>query len=239
MGGLRGRANLRLNLVGAVTFALMIAGLLLAFLYAPTEKTMGDSQRIFYIHMPLAWVALVLGFTVVFVLSIMYLVTGKMAYDRWAGASAELGVIFTTLTLLTGSLWGKHEWGVYWDWEPRLTTTLVLWFIYVGYLLLRAIAGEGPRRARLSAVYGIVGWVDVPIVFLSIWLWRTLLHPRLLTSHGFDMDPRMVTALMVCLVAVTLLYVWLLMIRARTLALESEISSLRAQLRRRNRRGGK
>jgi heme exporter protein C len=239
MGDRTRRTDLWVNVVGAVTFVLVLAGILLALLYAPTEKTLGDSQRIFYLHMPMAWIALGPGFTVVFALSIAYLVSGKMKYDRWASASAEIGVIFTTITLLTGSLWGKQEWGVYWDWEPRLTTTLVLWFIYVGYLLLRAIAGEGPRRARLSAVYGIVGWVDVPIVFLSIWLWRTLLHPRLLTSRGFAMDSRMLTALMVCLAAITFLYVWLLMVRAGTRTLETEISGLRAQLRRLNRRGGK
>jgi heme exporter protein C len=216
----------------------MALALVAALVLAPQEKTMLDAQRIFYIHMPTAWIALGPGFTVVFALSIAYLVTGKIAYDRWAGASAEIGVIFTTITLVTGALWGKHEWGVYWDWEPRLTTTLVLWFIYVGYLLLRAIAGEGARRARLSAVYGIVGWVDVPIVFLSIWLWRTLLHPKLLTSHGFAMDSRMVEALMVSLVAFSLFYVYLLVLRARTLTMEAEITGMRARLRRRKRQGG-
>jgi heme exporter protein C len=238
MQGAKKRGGLVMGVLGGATFALMALALVAALVLAPREKTMLDAQRIFYIHMPTAWIALGPAFTVVFALSIAYLVTGKMAYDRWAGASAEIGVVFTTITLVTGSLWGKHTWGVYWDWEPRLTTTLVLWFIYVGYLLLRAIAGEGARRARLSAVYGIVGWVDVPIVFLSIWLWRTLLHPRLLTGHGFDMDRRMVEALMVSLAAFTLFYVYLLVLRARTLTMEAEITGLRARLRRRDRRGG-
>jgi heme exporter protein C len=219
------------------TFAAVLLALVAALVLAPTEKTMLDVQRMFYFHMPSAWVALGPAFTVVFGLSIAYLVTGKMAYDRWAGASAEIGVIFTTITLTTGPLWAKSAWGVYWTWEPRLTTTLVLWFIYIGYLLLRSIAGEGPRRARLSAVYGIVGWVDVPIVFLSIWLWRTI-HPKLLTSHGFAMDSRMLEALMVSLVAFTLLYVCLLVLRARTLDMDAEAAGLRARLRRLDRRGG-
>ena len=107
----------------------------------------------------------------------------------------------------------------------------------MGYLLLRSIAGEGARRARLSAVYGIVGWIDVPIVFLSIWLWRTI-HPRLLGSGGFAMDSRMVVALMVSLAAFTLLYVCLLVLRARTLTMEAEVTGLRARLRRLDRRGG-
>jgi heme exporter protein C len=236
--GARKRRTLATSVLVAVSFALLVLALAAALVLAPREATMGDIQRLFYFHMPSAWIALGPAFTVVFALSIAYLVTGKMAYDRWAAASAEIGVIFTTITLMTGPLWAKPVWGVYWTWEPRLTTTLVLWFIYVGYLLLRSISGEGPRRARLSAVYGIVGWIDVPIVFLSIWLWRTI-HPRLLTSQGFDMDPRMTQALMVSLVAFTLLYVSLLVLRAGTLDMESEVTGLRARLRRLDRRGGR
>jgi heme exporter protein C len=220
-----------------VAFALMVVDLVAALVLAPREAQMGDIQRIFYFHMPSAWIALGPAFTVVFGLSIAYLATGKMAYDRWAGASAEIGVMFTTITLITGPIWAKQVWGVWWTWEPRLTTTLVLWFIYIGYLLLRSLAGEGARRARLSAVYGIVGWVDVPIVFLSIWLWRTI-HPRLLTSGGFAMDSRMVAVLMFSLVAFSLLYVCLLVLRAKTLNTEAEINGLRTRLRRFDRQGG-
>jgi len=232
----RGR-GLATSALVILTFAAVLFALIAAFILAPREATMGDIQRLFYFHMPSAWIALGPAFTVVFGLSIAYLVTGKMVYDRWAGASAEIGVIFTTITLMTGPLWAKPVWGVYWDWEPRLTTTLVLWFIYVGYLLLRSIAGEGARRARLSAVYGIVGWIDVPIVFLSIWWWRTI-HPRLLTGSGFQMDSRMFAALMVGLVAFTLLYLCLLVLRARTLTMEADLVGLRTRLRRLDRRGG-
>lgn len=238
MDGGQKHRNLTTNVLVVVTFALIVFALVEALVIAPREATMGDIQRLFYFHMPSAWIALGPAFTVVFGLSIAYLVTGKMVYDRWAAASAEIGVIFTTITLMTGPLWAKPAWGVYWTWEPRLTTTLVLWFIYVGYLLLRSIAGEGPRRARLSAVYGIVGWIDVPIVFLSIWLWRTI-HPRLLTSQGFDMDSRMVVALMVSMVAFTLLYLCLLVLRAGTLNIEAQVAEMRARLRRLDRRGGR
>ena len=103
-------------------------------------------------------------------------------------------MVFTTITLVTGPLWAKPAWGVFWTWEPRLTTTLILWFIYVGYLLLRSVALPGHKRARLAAVYGIVGWIDVPIVFLSIWWWRTV-HPRILGEGGFAMDAAMVWVL--------------------------------------------
>jgi heme exporter protein C len=231
------RRGLATSALVVMTFALMVVALVAALVLAPREAVMGDVQRIFYFHVPSAWIALGPAFTVVFALSIAYLVTGKMSYDRWAGASAEIGVLFTTITLITGPIWAKQVWGVYWTWEPRLTTTLVLWFIYVGYLLLRSIAGEGARRARLSAVYGIVGWVDVPIVFLAIWLWRTI-HPRLLSSSGFAMDSRMVAALMVCIGAFTLLYACLLVLRAGTLNMEAEVTGLRARMRRLDRRGG-
>lgn len=237
MHGSQKRRGLATSILGIVTFALILAALIAALLLVPREKTMGDIQRIFYFHMPSAWIALGPAFTVVFALSIAYLVTGKMVFDRWAAASAEIGVMFTTITLITGPLWARPVWGVYWTWEPRLTTTLVLWFIYVGYLLLRSIAGEGARRARLAAVYGIVGWIDVPIVFFSIWWWRTI-HPRLLSGSGFDMDSRMFAGLMVSLVAFTLFYVYLLALRARSLTLEAEITGLRARLRHRDRGGG-
>lgn len=231
------RRGLATSSLVVATFALMLVALAAALVLAPREVEMGDIQRLFYFHMPSAWIALGPAFTVVFALSIAYLITGKMVFDRWATASAEIGVMFTTITLLTGPIWAKQVWGVYWTWEPRLTTTLVLWFIYVGYLLLRSVAGEGARRARLSAVYGIVGWIDVPIVFLSIWWWRTV-HPRLLGSGGFAMDSSMVVVLMICLAAFTLLYVCLLVLRAGTLTMEAEVTGLRARLRRLDRRGG-
>ncbi len=229
------RRDLMVTVLGAVTFVFMLVALLGALVWAPKEATMGDVQRIFYFHMPSAWIALGPGFTVVFALSIAYLATGRLKYDRVAAASAEIGVVFTTITLVTGPLWAKPAWGVYWTWEPRLTTTLVLWFIYVGYLLLRSVAGDGHRRARLAAVYGIVGWVDVPIVFFSIWWWRTI-HPRVLTSSGFALDSRMTAVLMVSLAAFTLLYVFLLVLRVRIESMSATVQTL--LFRARDRRGG-
>ena len=135
----------------------VLVGLYLALLWAPTEAVMGDVQRIFYFHMPSAWVALGPSFTVVFVCSIVYLVKKDLRYDRIAAASAEIGVMFTTITLVTGPLWARPIWGAYWTWDPRLTTTLVLWFIFVAYLMLRASSSPGHKRARLCAVVGIVG----------------------------------------------------------------------------------
>jgi heme exporter protein C len=178
-------------ILGAVTAAAMVFATIAALALAPTEAEMGNVQRLF---------------------SIAYLVTRNLRCDRAAAASAEIGVVFTTITLVTGPLWAKPVWGVYWTWEPRLTTTLILWFIYIGYLLLRSVAPPGHKRARLVAVYGIVGWIDVPIVFLSIWWWRTV-HPRILGEGGFALDRSMLWVLAVCLLAFTLLFVYLLLVR--------------------------
>ena len=196
-----------------MTGVALVFGLVAAFLIAPREASMGDVQRLFYFHMPSAWVALGPAFTCVFGFGIAYLVTGKLRYDRVAAAAAEIGVLFTTITLLTGPIWAKASWGVYWTWEPRLTTTLILWFIYVGYLLLalgdasRAQArppGRGVRHRRLDRRAHRVS---------SIWWWRTV-HPRILGSGGFAMDSTMVLVLMLCLVAFTLLFLYLLILRA-------------------------
>jgi heme exporter protein C len=217
------------TLWGVVAGVAMVLATVAALVWAPREAEMGDVQRLFYFHMPSAWIALGPAFTCVFGFGVAYLVTGKLAFDRVAGAAAEIGVLFTTITLITGPLWAKPAWGVYWTWEPRLTTTLILWFIYVGYLLLRAVAPPGPKRARLAAVYGIVGWVDVPVVFLSIWWWRTV-HPRILGSGGFAMDAAMVWVLVGCLAAFALLFVFLLLLRVRIEGISARINSLKDQL---------
>lgn len=218
-----------IDMLGLASVALILAALYGALVVAPTEAVMGDVQRIFYFHMPSAWVALGPAFTVVFVCSIIYLVKRDLKFDRIAGASAEIGVMFTTITLLTGPLWARPIWGAYWTWDPRLTTTLVLWFIYVAYLMLRSSTPEGHKRARLSAVFGIVGWIDVPIVFMSIRWWRTI-HPTLINGEGMQMDPTMQGALMFALGAFTLLYVYLLIVRVRQIDLGSRVDRMRQQL---------
>lgn len=223
------RRSLLVDALGVVSIVGVLVGLYLALLWAPTEAVMGDVQRIFYFHMPSAWVALGPSFTVVFVCSILYLVKKDLRYDRIAAASAEIGVMFTTITLVTGPLWARPIWGAYWTWDPRLTTTLVLWFIFVAYLMLRASSSPGHKRARLSAVVGIVGWVDVPIVFMSIRWWRTI-HPLLINGQGMNLDSSMAFVLMYCLAVFSLLYVYLLIIRVRQEELGSRVDRLRQQL---------
>lgn len=212
------------------TFAGVLASLYLALLYAPEEATMGPIQRIFYWHVGAAWVGLLLAFTVVFVASVAYLKTRKRRWDILAHCSAEIGVLFTTIVLLTGPVWGKAAWNTYWTWDPRLTTTLVLWFIYVAYLVVRGSAEGGERKARLAAVFGIIGWVDVPLVFLSIRWWRTI-HPILVDRQGFHMTPEMLTAMFGGIGAFTLLYFWYLQQRLGLEALRREVSDLKEDLR--------
>jgi heme exporter protein C len=216
--------------LSGATFLGVVASLYLAFLYAPEEVTMGPVQRIFYWHVASAWVGLLLAFTVVFLASIAYLRTRQRRWDKLAYCSAEIGVLFTTIVLVTGPIWGKAAWNTYWTWDPRLTTTLVLWFIYVAYLVIRGAAEGSERKARLAAVFGIIGWIDVPLVFLSIRWWRTI-HPVVVTAKGFSMTPEMLTAMLGGLVAFTLLYFWFMQQRLRLEALRREVADLKDELR--------
>ncbi len=190
-----------------LNFILFAAALYLVFLWVPTEQTMGIVQRIFYFHVPVAWVAF-LAFFHVFLGSVLYLWKRDSKWDIIASSSAEVGIVFTTLVLITGSIWAKPIWGVWWVWEPRLTTALVLWLIYIAYIMVRSFAAEESRGARFAAVVGIVGFIDVPIVALAITLWRTQ-HPGPLIFQG-GLAPSMLLTLLVCLAAFTTLYLLLL-----------------------------
>ena len=198
--------DLKVKLTVVVGALLMLASLFLIFVFAPTDVETGDVQRIFYIHVPLAWVSL-LSFTAVFAASVLYLVKGENRYDLLAAASAEVGIIFTTLFLITGSLWARAVWGSFWTWDARLTSSLILWFIYLGYLITRSLATGGERRARLSAVVGVIGFIDIPVVVLSIVLWRTQ-HPEPLVFQG-GLSGDMTMALVVSIIAFTSLYLLL------------------------------
>lgn len=216
---------------GAVLVAVLVA-LFMGFVYAPPEKVMGDVQRIMYFHVASAWNAF-LAFFVVFVLGVLYLRSGDLRWNRMALSSAEIGVLFTTITLLTGPIWAKFAWGTWWNWEPRLTTTLILWFIYVAYLLIQSSAEGDERRARYAAVFGIIGFIDVPIVYSSIFWWRDL-HPPVMGAPGTDkleLFPPMLQALIVSVLAFTLLYVFLLRRRAQMEELKHQLALLKEGLR--------
>ncbi len=210
-----------ISLVAIVNIAI---GFYMAMWYAPMEKTMGDAQRIFYFHVPSAWIGF-LAFGVVFVASLLYLWKRERKWDALALASAEIGVVFTTLVLLTGPLWAKKAWGAFWVWDARLTTTLILWMIYVGYLMLRRSA-DGERRMRFAAVLAIVGFLDVPIIYLSVELWRTM-HPTLLIGSEGGLAPAMTQTLMVCLLSFTFLFIALLIQRVRLEQARDQVNFLR------------
>ena len=169
-------SNRRLPWLAVLCFLLVEIALYLALIYAPQEATMGDVQRIFYFHVAAGWVSF-LAFFVVFICGIIFLKTGSARWDRLALSSAELGVLFLTMVLLTGPLWAKPVWNTWWSWDARLTTSLVLWLIYVAYLMVRHYASDRERGARFAAVFGIIGFLDVPIVYMSIRWWRTLTGP--------------------------------------------------------------
>jgi heme exporter protein C len=207
----------------------MFVALGMVFLYAPREATMGDVQRIFYFHVASAWVGF-FAFAVTFLASAGYLARGERRWDILALSSAEIGVTFITMTVVTGSLWARPVWGTYWTWEPRLTISAVQLLIYVAYLMLRAAIENLERKARFSAVYGVVAFVTVPLSWFAIRWWRTI-HPDILTGGGgMALTPRMVHTLLVSLAAFTLLYGTLLRQRTRLERAADALADLRFQL---------
>ncbi len=210
------------SLLGGVTLVGLAAGLVMGFAIAPREATQGNVQRIMYLHVPSVWVAY-LAFAVVLVASIAYLVRRAEAADRLAHASAEVGVLFTGLTIATGSIWGKPTWGTWWTWDARLTTVSILFVMYLGYLLLRGMIEDRERGARFAAVLGIVAAFNIPLVHFSVYWWRTLHQPPSLMKPGPGTMPGIiVTALLVNFAAFTLLYAYFVTRRARVLRLEAE-----------------
>ena len=210
----------------------MTLSLWFIFLVAPTETTMGDVQRIFYFHVPCAWISF-LAFFVVFISSLLYLISRKEFFDRVALSSAEIGVLFSTFVLTTGPLWAKPVWGIWWTWDARLTSSFVLWLIYISYLLLRAFVTPEYKKKVLSAVVGIVGFIDVPIVYFSIRLWRTQ-HPSPVIGGGESsgIDPIMLKTLLLALTAFLFFYFVLAKLRVSILKANDELEKFHHHLRR-------
>lgn len=212
------------KVIDFLTFIFILLALYFAFIYAPVEKVMGAVQKIFYFHLASAWIAF-FAFFVTFICSILLLATNRYIFDDIASSSAEIGIIFCSIVLITGPIWAKPIWGAWWTWDPRLTTTLILWFIYVGYLMLRKFVDEEDKRAKFSAAVGIVGFIDVPIVFLSIRWWRTI-HPNVLQKGGGGLHPDMITSLIVSVIAFTFLYLMLLDKNLKIKSLERKVLTL-------------
>jgi heme exporter protein C len=195
--------------------AAFLMALYCIFMFAPTEATMGDVQRIFYFHVPSAWAGF-LGIFFLFGFSLLFLITRRREWDICAASAAEVGAVFCTLVLASGPLWAKSVWGIYWTWDARLTSFFVLWLIYLGYLLLRSLVESPLQRARLSAVFGILGAMDVPVVYFSTRWWRTQ-HPAPVLAGGEQsgLDSRMLVTLMISLTAFTLLFLYLWRMRCK------------------------
>jgi len=195
-------------LLGALSFVGMLISIWMIFIYAPTDAVQGNAQRIFYFHVPMAWIGM-LAFVVLTVAGIGYLWKKDERWDWLARASAEVGVVFLTLAIILGSIWGKTIWGTWWTWDPKLTTTLILWFMYIGYLMLLSYMGRTPTAARSAAVLAIIGVVDVPIIYEAVNWWRTL-HPPAEIGVAGALPPSVVLTLMVSLTSFTLLYCFLM-----------------------------
>ena len=197
--------------LGIAAAASFVVASVMALFWAPTDAVQGNVYRILYVHVPLAWLAY-LAFVVVFLASVGWLWTKNPFFDAIAVSSAEIGVLFTGLFLVAGSIWAKPTWGVWWTWEPRLVTTAIMFVMYVGYLLLRGLSTDFSRRATRAAVFGIIAVIDVPIVHLSV-LWANSLHqlPTVLRAGGAPaLASSMLVTLMISLFAYTLIYAYLM-----------------------------
>lgn len=218
-------APTRLPVVSLILWVATLLGMgatiWMAFLYAPTDAVQGPPQRIFYFHVPVAWIGM-LAFVVMAGAGVAYLWKKDERWDWLARASAEIGVVFISLALITGSIWGRTTWGTWWTWDARLTTTLILWFIYIGYLMLRSYMGRTPASARAGAVMAIICVIDVPIIYESVNWWRTL-HPVAEVGVAGALPPPVVLTLLISLTTFTVLYAVLMISayqlqRAQTLA---------------------
>jgi heme exporter protein C len=191
----------------------MLLSLYAVFIYAPIEKTMGIVQKIFYFHLSLAFLSF-FAFFIVFIGSIIYLYNRDNRWDILAHSSAEVGVVFCSLVLITGPIWARPIWNVWWTWDPRLITTLILWFMYVAYLMVRKLLRDGSQRSNIASVFGIISFINVPITFFAIRMWRTI-HPVVIDRGGIHISDPMLKTLLISLAAFCLLFFLLLRTRVR------------------------
>ncbi len=221
-------SSLRDKISISIAGLLLLTAIYMIFLYVPTERVMGPIQKIFYFHLSCALGAF-LSFVTAFVCGLLYLIKKDLKWDILGAASVEIGLVFTTLVLITGMLWGRPIWNTWWTWDPRLTTSLILWFIYASYFILRSSVERQEKRAVFCAVLAIVGFADVPIVFLSARLWRTI-HPVVIRASSIDMAPEMIATLVMSLLAFTSIWVVLLSQRTKALTLAGKIRFLEKKL---------
>ncbi|MFK7919589.1 MAG: cytochrome c biogenesis protein CcsA [Ilumatobacter sp.] len=211
------------RVIGIATIVAMTWLVLFALVFSPADINQGESVRLMYIHLPTIWIAY-LSFSITAIASGTYLFTKKhsLGWDRLAGASAEIGVIFVGLTLIVGALWGRLTWGVFWQWDARLTTTALLFVTYIGYLAVRRLGGGHHQRAKRSGVIGLLAVLLLPLVHWSVVIWRSLHQEATIldTDLDADIDGIMFFSVIVGVVAFSLLYAWLVMHRTRVMAME-------------------
>jgi heme exporter protein C len=217
------------NVILAISVALIMFGIFLAFVYVPPHEVMGDVQRIFYFHVAHAWVSY-LAFIVTFVMSLVYLKTKNLKWDRVAAASAGIGVVYCTVAILTGAIWARAEWGYFWKPEDmKLNMTLVLCLIFVAYNVLRVNVKSKAKRANLSAVFGIIGALCVPLSFSANRVWNHF-HPTVIASSEGSLRPSMGFALGISVTAFTLFYIYLMILKVEVEIMKEKAEELKQQV---------
>jgi heme exporter protein C len=216
-------------LLGLAAVALVIAAAYAAFYVAPEERTMGLIQRIFYLHVASAWAGFT-GFFICFIANLLYIWKRNEKFDWLSVSSAEVGLTFTTIVLITGPIWAHPVWGIWWTWDARLTSTFVLWLLYASFLVLRTLIEESDRRALLSSLFGVFAFLDVPLVFGAIRWWRTQ-HPSpvILGGANSGLDPAMKKVLLFSALAMHVLMAFLIVQRYALEKLRSEVQELQQE----------
>jgi heme exporter protein C len=223
-----------------VSGVLMLAALYMALIWAPDATNLAApaeryAQRIFYFHVPSAWIGF-LAFIVAGVVSVLYLITRRQKWDIWALASVETGLVFFTMVMLSGPIWAKPTWNVWWTWDPRLTISTISWLLYIGYLMLRGAVDNPERQARFAAVYALIATLSIPINWMAIRWWRTI-HPAVVLPGGnedalggFGMSANIQTTLFFCLFAFTVFYIALMYHRIKLGHLKRRVDTLKQQI---------
>jgi heme exporter protein C len=223
-----------LKILDALAILMLAVATYFALVKAPTELVMGQVQRIFYFHIGTAWTAL-LGFLFSSVLSMIYLVTKNLKWDRYQVAAIEVSLVFFLITIMLGSIWARPAWNTWWTWDPRLTTAAITELVYIAYFMLRQGIDDPDRRARFGAVYALLGGISAPITFFAIRLYRTI-HPVVIAGGnpeaqgGFDMTPDMLTAMFVALIAFTVIFIDLYWNRIRLGNLQDKVEQLKLKV---------
>ncbi|GAB6887133.1 cytochrome c biogenesis protein CcsA [Desulfothermus okinawensis JCM 13304] len=207
-----------------MSFISIIVGIYFIYVYAPVEKVMGIPQKIFYFHVSFAWWSF-FAFFLVCVYSFLYILKRDSNYLLWSISAAEIGVLYSTLVLITGIIWAKASWNTYWTWDPRLITTLIMWFMYVIYLVIVNMDIQEDKKYILGSGVGIIGFLDVPLVFWSARMWRSI-HPAIFASKGGGMPREMLQTMFINLIAYGFLFLYLFLFRKRQLTLKDKLEQI-------------